>query len=537
MNNERNNFMDSKTIMAVVITGLFFFGYQYYLKQKYPDMGKPAVTETTSTTIPGSNAATAPVATPDAPAVSTEAKSQIPQVQEKLFHFENEVLAFDISSKGMGLKNFTLKKYFDREGKPVVFGLSEGPGLFEVQLVGSGDSPIFNIVQKTEFSFEGTAQVGGMTITRQLVIDPENGATTNKVFIQKPNSDFKGLAFVTPEKKMDLDGGSFLLPSFEHQEFVVNSSSEEERLNVTASKDRLNQTFSTVGLAAIASQYFTAAVVDKSEIIPEVNVVGGGDLKSLTMSLLYKPVTMKDVMELNLITYAGPKAHAVLQKIDPLMTQTINFGFFASIGKGLLWLLRWFHSFVGNWGVAIIFLTILVRIIVLPLNVSTFRSSKKMAALSPKVTALRERLKDNPQAMNQEMMALWKENGVNPLGGCLPMLLQLPIFFAYYQVLSQSIELYQAPFIFWIKDLSIKDPYYVLPFLMAVAMWIQQKITPTAMDPAQARILQWLPLVFAFMMVTLPSGLTLYIFINTAAGVVLQQIFMTDRKNVPAKAK
>src|SRR6185312_17004793 len=182
-------------------------------------------------------------------------------------------------------------------------------------------------------------------------------------------------------------------------------------------------------------------------------------------------------------------------------------------------------------GWAIVIMTLLVRMLVLPLNMSTFKSSRKMQKLQPMVKSLKERYKDDSQALNQEMMKLWKENGVNPVGGCLPMLLQLPIFFAYYRVLGQSIELYQAPFMFWIHDLSLKDPYFVLPILMGVAMWMQQKLTPTAMDPNQAKIMQFLPVVFSFMMISLPSGLTLYIFVNTITGVLTQKLIVQDRSN------
>ena len=134
--------------------------------------------------------------------------------------------------------------------------------------------------------------------------------------------------------------------------------------------------------------------------------------------------------------------------------------------------------------------------------------------------------------MNKEMMLLMKDQKVNPLGGCLPMLLQMPVFFALYQVLGQSIELYQAPFFGWIQDLSLKDPFFVLPVLMGISMFIQQKITPSTMDPAQAKIMQFIPLVFSIMMVSLPSGLTLYIFVSTLFGVTQQQIFMKDRSGL-----
>ena len=163
-----------------------------------------------------------------------------------------------------------------------------------------------------------------------------------------------------------------------------------------------------------------------------------------------------------------------------------------------------------------------------------------MQKLQPLLASLKVRYKDDPQALNKETMNLWREHKVNPVGGCLPMLLQLPIFFALYQVLGQSIELYQAPFFGWIQDLSLKDPFYVLPVLMGAAMYYQQKITPTQLDPTQTKIMQFMPVIFSLMMVTLPAGLTLYIFINTISGVLLQILFMRDPKGTvsttPVKA-
>ena len=159
---------------------------------------------------------------------------------------------------------------------------------------------------------------------------------------------------------------------------------------------------------------------------------------------------------------------------------------------------------------------------------------KAMQKIQPEMKAIREKYKSDPTRMNQEVMGLMKRSKANPLGGCLPMLLQLPVFLALFSSLSMSIELYKAPFIFWIHDLSVKDPWFVLPVLMGVVMFVQQKITPTTMDPAQAKIMQYMPIVFAAMMVGLPSGLTLYIFISTAFGIVQQYIFMRDK--APATA-
>jgi YidC/Oxa1 family membrane protein insertase len=231
--------------------------------------------------------------------------------------------------------------------------------------------------------------------------------------------------------------------------------------------------------------------------------------------------------------FAGPKSFTELKQIDDDMTPVIDYGMFAVIAKPILWLLRYIYDLIGNWGFAIIILTIIVRGIVMPFNIFSYKSMKVMQKLQPEMAKIRERYKDKSSEeklqMNQEIMQLMKVNKANPVGSCLPMLLQFPVFLALYQVLGQSIELYRAPFIFWINDLSSRDPYFVLPILMGITMFVNQKITPTTMDPQQAKILMWMPVVFSVFMVSLPSGLTLYIFVSTLFGIIQQYVFMRDR--------
>ena len=165
----------------------------------------------------------------------------------------------------------------------------------------------------------------------------------------------------------------------------------------------------------------------------------------------------------------------------------------------------------------------------MPFNIYSFKSMKIMQKLQPEMQRLRERYKDDPQTMNREVMDLMKRNKANPLGGCLPMLLQLPVFIALYSVLGQSIELYRAPFFLWITDLSVHDKFFVLPVLMGITMYVQQKITPNTMDPAQAKVLQFMPIIFTAFMLFLPSGLTLYIFVSTLFGIIQQYVFMREK--------
>lgn len=535
MEENKSSFLDSRTIIAIILVGVIWFGWQTYLGKKYPAVKKPVPTsEQTATPGAEKTAAATATATTENTKTTTElnpAKPAAAPVEEKRLKYENANISFELSSQGMGLKNFFLKNHKDRKFNPIVLGVVEGESLFAMSLVGQTQALPFALNQKSEHVFEGVARIEGMTITRTFEIDPYLNSFKTTVFIQKPSADFKGVSVALPEKFYEGGSSSFLMPSFEHQEFVVKHEGKTERVNITSHGEKYEASFGTVGLIAIGSQYFATAVLDKSNIIPEVKLFADPQNKSVLANLVYKPASITDVIELNFTAYAGPKSLAALEKIDKGMGEIVNLGFFSAIAKLLLKVLYWFYSLIQNWGVAIILLTVLVRLIVLPFNITSYKSMKKMQNIQPLIKSLRERYKDDPQTLNKEMMTVMRENKVNPLGGCLPMLLQMPVFFALYQCLGQSIELYQAPFFGWIHDLSLKDPFYVLPILMGVSMYVQQKITPTTMDPAQAKIMQFLPIVFSLMMVSLPSGLTLYIFVSTLFGIIQQQIFMKDKKS------
>ncbi len=223
------------------------------------------------------------------------------------------------------------------------------------------------------------------------------------------------------------------------------------------------------------------------------------------------------------------KEYDHLLKLGNNLESAVDYGVWSVVAVPLFRALQFFHGLIPNWGFAIILLTLLVRLLTFPLQYKSFKSMKKMQEIQPELTKIREKYKDNPQKLQTESMGLFKKSGASPLGGCLPLLLQMPIFFAFYQVLYQAVELVGAPFIFWIQDLSIKDPYYILPVLMGGAMFLQQRLTPTTTaDPTQKKVMMFMPLIFGFIMKDLPSGLTLYIFISTLLG-MLQQLFVYKR--------
>ena len=223
--------------------------------------------------------------------------------------------------------------------------------------------------------------------------------------------------------------------------------------------------------------------------------------------------------------FVGPKEYELLKAINPELTQVIEYGFFTFIAKPMFKILLAIYHWVGNWGWAIVILTIFIRIILFPLTLKGMLSMQKLKDLAPKIKELQQKYKGDPQKLNAHMMQLYKKHGANPMGGCLPMLLQIPVFFAMYRVLLNAIELKGAPWILWITDLSQKDPYYVLPILMGLTMFIHQKLTPTTItDPMQKKLFTYLPIIFTFFFLTFPAGLTLYWFVNNILSIIQQLI-------------
>ena len=224
------------------------------------------------------------------------------------------------------------------------------------------------------------------------------------------------------------------------------------------------------------------------------------------------------------------KEYTYLTALGHSLKGSVNFGIWGFFAVWILKGLQFFHTFVSNWGVCIILLTLSIRMITFPLQYKSFVSMKKLQVIQPELTKIREKYKEDPQRMQKESMELFKRSGANPVGGCLPLLLQMPVFFAFYKVLYSAVELVDAPFILWIHDLSNKDPYYVLPVVMTGAMFLQQKLTPnTIQDPVQKKVMMFMPLIFGFIMKDLPSGLSLYICVSTVFG-ILQQLMVFNAK-------
>ncbi|SJM91010.1 cytoplasmic insertase into membrane protein, Sec system [Crenothrix polyspora] len=231
--------------------------------------------------------------------------------------------------------------------------------------------------------------------------------------------------------------------------------------------------------------------------------------------------------------FVGPKIQPIMEKVAPGLELTVDYGVLTFIGKPIYWLLNKIHNITGNWGFAIIGVTCCIKLLFFPLSQSSFRSMANMRKVQPRLKELQERFADDRPRFNTEMMALYKKEKVNPLGGCLPILVQIPVFMSLYWVLGETVEFRHAPFMLWIQDLSIKDPFYILPVIMGITMKIQQGLNPAPVDPVQAKIMKMFPLVFTIFFLFFPAGLVLYWVINNTLSIT-QQTYITKQINKTA---
>jgi YidC/Oxa1 family membrane protein insertase len=234
--------------------------------------------------------------------------------------------------------------------------------------------------------------------------------------------------------------------------------------------------------------------------------------------------------------YAGPKDQYRLKEISPYLDLSVDYGWLWWIAQPLFWLLTKIHALVGNWGVAIILLTVLIKGAFFKLSAASYKSMANMRRVQPKMVAIREQFADDKQKQSQAMMELYKKEKINPMGGCLPILVQMPVFIGLYWMLMESVELRHAPFVLWIKDLSVMDPYFVLPLLMGATMYFMQKLNPPPPDPMQAKIMQWMPVMFTFFFLWFPAGLVLYWVVNNLLSMAQQYVITRQIELAGAKS-
>jgi YidC/Oxa1 family membrane protein insertase len=297
------------------------------------------------------------------------------------------------------------------------------------------------------------------------------------------------------------------------------------------------QSYNTGGWAAMIQHYFLAAWVPDADEANHFYTKSLPDGRYLIgLSGAEKTVAPGESTQFHSRLYVGPKDQQRLEQVAPHLRLTVDYGVLDILAKPVFWVLEKIHGLVGNWGIAIILVTIIIKLLFYKLSEASYRSMANMRRLTPKLQALKERYGDDRQKMSQAMMDIYKTEKINPLGGCLPILVQIPVFIALYWVLLESVELRQAPFFLWIDDLAAKDPYYVLPLIMGASMFIQQKLNPPPMDPVQAKVLQFLPIIFTAFFAFFPSGLVLYWVVNNLLSIAQQWYITRKIEGQTAKA-
>ena len=293
------------------------------------------------------------------------------------------------------------------------------------------------------------------------------------------------------------------------------------------------------GWVAMLQHYFVTAwlPIDGAPYQLYTKALGGGSSAKPRYQAGYITQTPLDVPAgetgfLNAQIYVGPKEQKRIRQPAEGLILTVDYGWLTPVSSPLFWILEKINDYIGNWGWSIILLTLLVKIVFYPLSAASYKSMAKMKKLQPRLKTLKERFGDDKQKMNQEMMQIYKKEKINPLGGCLPILIQIPVFIALYWVLLESVELRQAPFVLWLQDLSVKDPYFVLPILMGASMFAQQLLNPSPLDTMQKNIMMSLPIVFTIFFLWFPAGLVLYWLVNNLLSIA-QQWYIT-RKLIPS---
>jgi len=385
-----------------------------------------------------------------------------------------------------------------------------------------------------------------------LTWDDESGIHVTKTFIFKPGKyditvrhtlsneseqDWSGSRYDQLQRAVitDKDDGGFTNPG-RYSFFGIGFYSPDEKFEKVdfddVASEPYKRSFSNGWLSMVQHYFFTAWIPPQAEINSYSTQVYSPTGSPRYIARAVSPavkVAAGESHEFESRLYAGPKLQDDIEDVAPGLGHTVNYGIFTVFSKPLYWLLSHIHSVVGNWGWAIVLLTVLIKLLFFKLTEAQYRSMARMRKLQPRIEQLKERYGDDRQRMSQAMMELYKTEKVNPLGGCLPILVQIPIFIALYWVLLESVELRQAPFILWIDNLTARDPYFVLPVLNAAFMMMTQRLTPTAgMDPMQRKIMQFMPIGFSVMFAFFPAGLVLYWATN--AGLSLAQQWYITRK-------
>ncbi len=398
--------------------------------------------------------------------------------------------------------------------------------------------PVFNTAQtsyqledgQNQLQVDLTLQQGDVNITKRFIFDRGEYLVKIEYLIDNQSEEpWQGNLY--GQIKRDSSeagagpGGAFALNPYLGAA-ITTIDEQYKKIEFDDLRESSFKTTTEGGWVAMIEHYFVSAWIPGAEQTHTYRLRQLGDRDMFLLGFTSPSITVApgEQGSVSARFYSGPKDTERLAEISPYLDLTVDYGWLWWIAKPLFSLLDWLHGFLGNWGFAIIALTIMIKAAFFKLSATSYRSMAKMRKLSPMMADLKERYGDDRQKMSQELMKLYKKEKVNPLAGCLPILVQMPVFLALYWVLMESVELRHAPFILWIQDLSVKDPYYVLPLLMGLTMFLQFKLNPTPPDPTQAKIMQLMPIVFTFLFLFFPAGLVLYWVTNNTLSITQQYI-------------
>ena len=432
------------------------------------------------------------------------------------------------SSRGGALKSMTLKKYREQNSPAaslVTLGNNTDPALLAFSTRASG----FNLSDSANYSADAESVTISGSEIRQLAFTyiSGQGFTVRKVYsfgadsysikleTQVLNNSAAAMVgtiqqvMTYPSEARVKDNRFDTAGSYLYADNALHSDKAKDVASATKKYDK------SVQWVGFADKYFLSSILAEKNSIASVELKknAAGFMESIVSS---PQVTINAGQSITVAhrLFVGPKDIDILKAQGNSLVQSLDLGWFTVIAKPLLYTLKFFNGYVGNYGIAIIIITIILKALFFPLTHKSYKSMKDMQKIQPKMAALKEKFKDDRDAMNKAVMELYRDHKVNPLGGCLPMVVQIPVFFALYKALMFSIELRHAPFFLWVTDLADKDPYYVTPVIMGITMFVQQKMTPSQMDPIQQKMMLALPVVFTFMFLSFPSGLVLYWLVN-----------------------
>ena len=549
-----------RVFLAIVLSFIILFGYQYLFV-------KPAVRQQNSVAQADKEKTAEQKAMPQAEKKQAAATAKPAVVQSAVAVIAEDPDARDITietplytavltEQGGGFKHFILKKYRTELDKssvnmdlvpdmsigelPVVFSLDNGAGTTLPAFHADQDKLVLTGNESKTMTMKAEL-TGGLVMTRTLTFHGNSYMIDQKYTVEN-----RGTGAVRIAPAMSMNNAPFAHGSktsrylFSGPALYVDNKLKEIKPKKLAAGPKVFQ--GAVSWVGYEDNYFIDSLIPLREGNHLVTIGGTASRIRTVISEGESTLAPKGSAVYSYKMYFGPKKLSILKQEDHNLAKAINFGWFDVLAKPTLWLLNYLYGYIGNYGVAIIIVTILIKAVFWPITSKGMRSMKNMQKLQPKVAKLKEKYKDDPTRMNQEMMALYKTYKVNPVGGCLPMIIQIPFFFALYRVLMAAIELRHAPFMLWINDLSAPDrlmigvdiPYVhgipVLTLLMGLSMYLQQKMTPTTADPTQARIMQFLPVVFTFMFINFASGLVLYWFVNNLLSILQQYLINRQSK-------